>query len=535
MRARAGEAVSWVTVSSKRDILREVSFGKRIAEDEVDELARYFVETNQWREIFAGEKDVVFGDKGAGKSAIYSLLVARSDDLFDRGILLVAAEKPRGNPAFKDLVVDPPTSQQEFAGLWKLYFLCLIAVALRGWGVGGANAQSVIQPLEAAKLIDKGDPSLQTLIRGALDYVRALLKWESLEAGVKLDPATGAPAGFTGKITLREPSAEEREHGLQSMDALLVRANSALEESGHNLWLILDRLDVAFADTEELEANALRALFMVYSDFREYAQLDIKIFLRTDIWGRVTREGLREASHLEDQVTIRWEDKQSLLNLVIRRCLRNEVIRDFYSVSEEEILADADEQQKLFYRIFPEQVEAGSRKSPTLDWMLGRVRDGTGRVAPRELIHLLSALRDEQLRMLEIGNPEPGGEQLFDRAAFKAALPEVSRTRLDQTLLSEYPALRPHLEKLEGRKTQQTATTLQEIWGLGREETSKLAHHLVEVGFFERRNTEDGEVYWVPFLYRDALRLVQGAEGGTAETADDQSLFDAAEYTGTGQ
>ena len=85
---------------SKSEILAGVSFGKRIAEDEVDELARYFVETNQWRQIFAGDKDVVFGDKGAGKSAIYSLLVARSDDLFDRGVLLVAAEKPRGNLEF---------------------------------------------------------------------------------------------------------------------------------------------------------------------------------------------------------------------------------------------------------------------------------------------------------------------------------------------------------------------------------------------------------------------------------------------------
>lgn len=268
---------------------------------------------------------------------------------------------------------------------------------------------------------------------------------------------------------------------------------------------------------------------MVYGDFREYQKLDIKIFLRTDIWGRVTREGLREASHIEDQVTIRWDDRQSLLNL-IRRCLRNDAIRNYYDVSEPEILADTDKQQELFYRVFPDQVEAGTRKSTTLDWMLGRVRDGTGRVAPRELIHLLSALRDEQLRMLEIGNPEPSGAQLFDRAAFKAALPEVSRTRLDQTLLSEYPALRPHLEKLEGRKTQQTIATLQEIWGLDPEETSKLAHQLVEVGFFERRNTEEGEVYWVPFLYRDALRLVQGAEGATTEAVEDDSLFDAAEY-----
>ena len=506
---------------SKREILAASSFGKRIAEDEVDELARYFVETNQWRQVFAGEKDVVFGDKGAGKSAIYSLLVDRSGDLFDRGVIVVAGEKPRGAPAFKDLVVDPPTSQQEFVGLWKLYLLCLVAVALRDWGIGGSDGEALIRPLEQARLVEKGPNSLEGLIRGALDYVRQLLKWESVEAGLRLDPVTGQPNGLTGKITFREPTATERDAGLTSMDSLLSSADRILVEAELELWVVLDRLDVAFAETDELEGNALRALFMVYADFREYKRLRVKIFLRSDIWGRVTREGMREASHIEDHLTISWDDKQALLNLIIRRCLRNDEIREYYGVSEEEVLADVDAQSSLFYRIFPDQVEPGSRKSTTLDWMLGRVRDGTGRVAPRELIHLLSALRDEQLRMIEVGNPEPAGEQLFDRAAFKGALPEVSRTRLEQTLLSEYPAFRSYVERLEGRKTQQTVDTLTEIWGVSRDEADAVVTQLVEVGFFERRRTEHGEVFWIPFLYRDALRLVQGAEGSTAEIEDE--------------
>jgi hypothetical protein len=441
--------------------------------------------------------------------------VSRTDDLFDRNIIVVPAEKPRGAPAFKDLVLDPPATQQEFAGLWKLYFLCLIAAALRDWGVGGEAAQRLIRPLEEANLIEKSPMSLQS-VRGALDYVRDLLRWESVEAGVKIDPQSGLPTGLGGKITLREPSAEERRHGLQSMDSLLATADVALGEAGFELWLVLDRLDVAFAESDEVEGNALRALFMVYSDFREYKQLEIKIFLRSDIWSRVTREGLRETSHIEDQVSITW-DPDTLLNLVIRRCLRNEAIRDYYRGSEAAVLADVDRQRELFYRIFPDQVEPGSRKPTTLDWMLGRVRDGSGRVAPRELIHLLAALRDVQLRLLEIGASEPPGEQLFDRAAFKAALPEVSRARLEQTLLPEYPALRPYVVKLEGRKTLQTATSLAEIWDCTVEQATTVAAELVEVGFFERRETQAGSEYWVPFLYRDALQLVQGTEGGLPE------------------
>jgi hypothetical protein len=92
-----------------------MSFGSQIAEDEVNALAGYFVETNQWQKIANGEIDIIRGEKGAGKSAIYALLTTRVDDFFDRGILLVAAENPRGATVFKDLVSDPPTSEQELS------------------------------------------------------------------------------------------------------------------------------------------------------------------------------------------------------------------------------------------------------------------------------------------------------------------------------------------------------------------------------------------------------------------------------------
>ena len=71
----------------RMQLLKSISFGERVAEDETTALAKYFVETDQWDRILKGEIDVVRGEKGSGKSAIYSLLVARTDDLFDKGIL----------------------------------------------------------------------------------------------------------------------------------------------------------------------------------------------------------------------------------------------------------------------------------------------------------------------------------------------------------------------------------------------------------------------------------------------------------------
>ncbi len=36
-------------------LLKQISFGARVAEDETNELESYFVETDQWSRIFKGE------------------------------------------------------------------------------------------------------------------------------------------------------------------------------------------------------------------------------------------------------------------------------------------------------------------------------------------------------------------------------------------------------------------------------------------------------------------------------------------------
>lgn len=64
-----------VVTLDKLSVLKQASFGERIAEEEMKELGTYFVETDQWRQLVAGKKDIVYGAKGSGKSALYSLLL----------------------------------------------------------------------------------------------------------------------------------------------------------------------------------------------------------------------------------------------------------------------------------------------------------------------------------------------------------------------------------------------------------------------------------------------------------------------------
>ena len=161
--------------------------------------------------------------------------------------------------------------------------------------------------------------------------------------------------------------------------------------------------------------------------------------------------------------------------------------------------------------MFPRQVDVGPNKPHSFDWMLTRTSDGTRNNVPRELIHLLNEMRSVQVKKMELGEVAPDNELLFTRGAFKEALPEVSRHRLQQTLLAEYPKQKPLIDALRKAKTEHTPDSLAAIWHVSSQEARLRAEMLREIGLFELRGNSNAPRYWVPFLYRDALDLVQGS------------------------
>lgn len=243
---------------------------------------------------------------------------------------------------------------------------------------------------------------------------------------------------------------------------------------------------------------------------RILSNIDVKIFLRDDIWHKIVSSGFREASHVTRTLVISWSN-QSLLNLVVRRLIHNQSICKLYGVTRDAVLQNASLQREFFYRVFPEQIDIGVKQPNTLDWMLSRTADGSKRTAPRELIHLLIETRDEQLKSYELGNSEPPAENLFSKSSIPQALPAVSRARYEQTLCAENPSLKPYLDLLELGKTQQTPLSLSKVWKCPVDKAQEVAEQLADAGFFERRTSKNNLVYWAPFIYRDALKLVQGS------------------------
>lgn len=494
---------------TNKEELQLITFGERVAEEEISNLSSYFVETDNWRRVFSGEIDIVYGSKGSGKSAIYTILDANKEKLFDNGIILTAAENPRGDTVFEGLSIDPPTTESEFIRLWKLYFVVIAYVEFESWGINNKYLDELKDILTNSGLIppQKGLKSILNICR---KYVKHLTSFESAQANVNLDKETGSPTGYAFKVSFREPDLGEVKAGVKSIEYLYKLLEQILNESKFKLWIAIDRLDVAFTENIELENNALKALFKVYRDLAPLNSLKIKIFLRDDIWKRLTNDGFREASHITKTLTINWT-RESIVNLIIRRLLNNSAIIEKYNIDKDSVLLDYRKQEDLFYQVIPKQIEIGRKKPCSIEWIITRLKDGKGVVAPREVIHLFNEAKQEQIKKIETGQNDLEIDNIIGGSAFKKALNIVSKVRLEQTVYAEYPSLKLFIEKLRLQKTEQNINSLKNIWGLSKDETMDKVKKLVDIGFFEEKVGAQDSRFWVPFIYRNELAMIQGA------------------------
>lgn len=482
--------------------LADISFGDRVAENEASKLENYFVKTEPWEKIYSGKADVIFGAKGSGKSALYTLLLARSKDLLARNIILLTAEKPKGKTVFSDITNEPPTSENEFVTLWKIYFCQLIVKYLKEEGACSGRAKIVESKLIEANLIEE-ENTLKRLVNSAKTFAKNLLNIESVEAGASMD------LSITGKITFGTPDKGQRDKGYMSIDELLESLSDYLSNVGKTAWILSDRLDVAFDESLDLEKNALRALFKAYRDIEEYENIRIKIFLRDDIWKRITKDGFREASHITKSTTISWNEK-NLLNLIIMRILDNQQICTEYLIDREAVRDDYDKQVKLYYTLFPRQVDVGERQSDTFNWITSRIRDGLGNIAPRELIHYYNEIVVQEKREQDINNNNIEPRNIVSRQAIKNAAKDVSKVRTERTLFAEYPHLKSYVTALENNKAEQSSATLSEVWASSTQDAVTIANELSDIGFFEQKIAKTENIYKIPFLYRFYLDISQG-------------------------
>jgi hypothetical protein len=481
---------------SMRELLANVDFGNSVAEFDRS-LESYFVETVSFRSLVSGNYDVIAGDKGTGKTALYKALIRTSLP----GIDVVPAFNPSGNPVFQRLTQTPPLPEGQYITVWKSFFLSLIG----NWLLERAGPDTSREFAELDGLLQKvglrsSEDSAATVFSRV---VNRLQRWftntKSVGVGFTLSES-GMPV-VTPKIEFGDaakdsaPTPEEVVPHEQAFSLL----NRCLASIGVTAWAVMDRLDEAFQGYPDTERPALRALFRTYLDLLEFETIRLKLFVRRDLFRKVVQGGFVNLTHINARrLDIVWEE-EDLLNLLCRRIRGSINFRD----------SSAARDSQVFDSVFPAKVDTGSRKPTTWNWILARIRDGNNVRPPRNLIDLANKARELQLRAEErtprflIGTePQP----LLEPDSLRRALRRLSEDRVQDTLLAEAPELQSLIERFRDGKAEHNTESLSRVLGVSVSEVRSAVKPLIELGFIE----EIKEIYKIPMLYRDGLSITQG-------------------------
>ncbi len=107
------------------DILQKIQFGNPVAEYDAD-LQNYFLRTDIFHHVVSGRAEVIAGDKGTGKTAIYQHLKFSYKNIPELyGVELLAGFNLSGEPLFRRLGDEKKLTEGQYVTVWKMYFLSL--------------------------------------------------------------------------------------------------------------------------------------------------------------------------------------------------------------------------------------------------------------------------------------------------------------------------------------------------------------------------------------------------------------------------
>ncbi|WP_227284456.1 hypothetical protein [Boseongicola sp. H5] len=478
-----------------KDLAQLISLGASVAEFDSD-LANYFIETETFSSVISDAGDIISGDKGTGKTAIYRILKQnyRAYESLE-SVEIVDAFNPQGDPVFQRLTYGPDLSEDQYRTFWKAYLLSLVGNWLIDIYEPTFNQEMVNLKNTLDHLgLSATDVSPETIFGNLHELVTKLTKPSSMEVGLSVTE-TGMPI-VTPKVELG--SNRNRGEIIYNGDFLSV-LDAAIASTDLTVWVLFDRLDEAFSGRQEVEIPALRALMRTYLDLTNLKNLRLKLFLRKDLFRKITMGGFVNLTHINARkIDIVWDD-EDLIDMVVRRVLQNPKFR--------ELVPDPGNNDAVFSVLLPEQIDVGDRKPSTRTWIMGRIRDGNNNRPPRNMIDLLNKARESQLRreQRDQRDVDPTVGPIMEADAVKRAFTQLSEQRVQDTLLAEASDLAEIIQRFRDGKSEHNPKTLRDAIG----DVPDYAHvvqSLVDIGFLE----EFGQNHKIPMLYRDGLRIKQG-------------------------
>lgn len=280
------------------DVLRQLNLGNSVAEFDT-QLERYFVETETFRTIVQDEADIIAGDKGTGKTALFRILHKRYAALDDlHGIEVLPAFNIQGNPVFQRLTEGEVYSEGQYSTLWKAYVLSLggnyiLTVFEDSW----SDSMYELDELLRETGLRSSDDSPSTVFSVIVNLFRRLTNPSAAEARFEITKE-GLPV-VVPRVEFEEANVLPAGAAIIEHDRALGLLNRVLDEVDVSLWLVLDRLDEAFAGNAGRRSSSFASVVQNLSRFSSVRTFEVEALrsegpISTNYRGRLRKPNARE-------------------------------------------------------------------------------------------------------------------------------------------------------------------------------------------------------------------------------------------------
>jgi len=307
----------------KVSFLKKLNLGATSAENEMRDLEKYYLETEQYMQALRGEAHLVVGRKGAGKSAIFLQIRDREREI-NRSKNIVVDLKPDGFKLvkFKEQILsflEEGTYQHTITAFWEYVLLLEICYKI---------LEKDYQRHIRDHLLFEGYRKLSSLYKVEGYDIEG--DFAERMSGLIEKVYTEYQSKYGTKKNVRLSSAQVTEllhkHDVKGLQNVLL---GYMENKG-TLWLLFDNIDKGWPTTG-LEHNDLlivRALIDATRKIeREFRKRNLIIhtivFLRNDVYELLVKETSDRGK--EASVTLDWTDSDLLRELIRLRIVANDL------------------------------------------------------------------------------------------------------------------------------------------------------------------------------------------------------------------
>ncbi|MBL1265796.1 P-loop ATPase, Sll1717 family [Candidatus Methylomicrobium oryzae] len=306
---------------SALSFLKKLNLGATSAENEMRDLANYYLETEQYLQSLRGEAHLVVGRKGSGKSAIFLQIRDREREI-DRSKNIIVDLKPDGFKLvkFKEQILSflqEGTYQHTITAFWEYVLLLEICYKIlekdRQRHIRDHTLFEGYRELNELYNVEGYD------VEG--DFAERM-------SGLMEKVYTEYQSKYGTKDGVRLSSAQVTEllhkHDVRKLQSVLIRY---MENKGI-LWLLFDNIDKGWPTTglQHNDLLIIRALIDATRKIeREFGKKSLTIhtivFLRNDVYELLVKETSDRGK--EAAVVLDWTDPDLLRELVRLRIVAN--------------------------------------------------------------------------------------------------------------------------------------------------------------------------------------------------------------------